>query len=73
MANREEKEMSNKDSILLDHNNLLPAASGTRSAYFEFLNADDESTMGKSVVYESKLNDLNEMVLSLLESSPSKG
>ena len=49
------------------------AASDARAAYCKFLNADDESTMEKSVVYESKLNDLNEMVLSLLENSPSKG
>ena len=65
--------MRSKDSILLEHDNLLLAASDARAAYCKFLNADDESTMEKSVVYESKLNDLNEMVLSLLENSPSKG
>ena len=69
----EEREMSNKDSILLEHNNLLLIASDVRSTYCEFINADDENIMAKSEVYESRLNDLKKAILSLIEKSPSGG
>ena len=65
--------MNAKRPTLQEHDNLLLVASEARSDYYQFFHADDDSTMEIATIYESKLNDLNKIVASLLEDSPSKG